>query len=73
LRTRQPDRERRAAARGALELDRTAELLDEPSDDVETKTRAAEAAGVRLIGLSEHLEDRPVVLRADADARVGHG
>src|SRR5256885_2250924 len=57
-------------AASAVELDRAAELLDEAADDVEAETRALVATRERAVGLTEHLEDRRVVLRADADAAV---
>src|SRR5438552_11940766 len=69
----QADRERRSAPGRAVDLDRTAELLDELAHDVEAETGAAVRALVGAVDLPEHLEDVREVLGRNADASVAHG
>src|SRR6266404_7022853 len=67
---RQVHRERRAAARRAVDRDEAAVRLDQRADDVEAEAgavlRAVAAAGVAL-------EDPGELVRRNADAGVGHG
>ena len=63
----------RAAARGVIETDFTAELRDNLLDHAEPKTEAALPARVRDIGPREPFEDARFEARRDAVAVIAHG
>ena len=62
--------ERAPEAHGAFESDLAAHQLDQLLGDGDAQPRAAEAAGGRLIGLREALEDARLRLGRDADAGI---
>ena len=66
------DGEMEAAAPADLALhpDPPAHQADQPRGDGQAQPRSAVPAGRRAVGLLEHLEDRRLFLRRDADARV---
>ena len=57
----------------ALDPDAPTHQLDQPRGDGQPQPRAAEPPGGRGVGLGERLEDQPLLLRRDADARVPDG
>src|SRR5258708_32878818 len=63
--------ERAAGARLALDPDSSAHEAHECGRDGQAEAGAAEPARGRSIGLAEGLEDGGVLLRRDADPRVG--
>ena len=66
------DRERGSLARGALDRHGAPEKQGELAHDGEAEAGSAAGLVVRPFALAELLEDRVVLLRRDADARVRH-